>query len=97
DGRRGWEAVLATGTEAGALLAACVERGVIPTRFDSSEPTLHEVFVAVPGARICRATRRHDRHPHHRPSRADAIRAHPGVRPHAPVHPGLDPVGRAAP
>ena len=35
---------------AGALLAACVERGVIPTRFDSSEPTLHEVFVAVVGA-----------------------------------------------
>jgi hypothetical protein len=32
------------------LLAACVERGVIPTRFDSSEPTLHEVFVAVAGA-----------------------------------------------
>jgi ABC-2 type transport system ATP-binding protein len=50
DGRRGWEAVLTTGTEPGALLAACVERGVIPTRFDSSEPTLHEVFVAVAGA-----------------------------------------------
>jgi ABC-2 type transport system ATP-binding protein len=50
DGRRGWEAVLATDTEPGALLAACVEHGVTPTRFDSSEPTLHEVFVAVAGA-----------------------------------------------
>jgi ABC-2 type transport system ATP-binding protein len=44
-----WEAVLVQGTEPGALLAACVSRGVTPTRFDASEPTLHEVFVAVAG------------------------------------------------
>ena len=48
-GRHIWEAVLAHGTEPGALLAACVARGVTPTRFDASEPTLHEVFVAVVG------------------------------------------------
>ncbi len=45
-----WEAILAQQTEPGALLAACVGRGVTPTRFDASEPTLHEVFVAVAGA-----------------------------------------------
>ena len=44
-----WEAVLAQGTQPGALLAACVARGVTPTRFDASEPTLHEVFVKVVG------------------------------------------------
>ena len=49
EGRHVWEAVLAQGTEPGALLAACVARGVSPTRFDASEPTLHEVFVAVAG------------------------------------------------
>jgi ABC-2 type transport system ATP-binding protein len=50
EGRRGWEVELANGTEPGALLAACVTHGVTPSRFDSSEPTLHEVFVAVAGA-----------------------------------------------
>jgi ABC-2 type transport system ATP-binding protein len=49
DGGRIWEAVLGQGTEPGVLLAACVARGVTPTRFDASEPTLHEVFVAVAG------------------------------------------------
>ncbi len=48
-GGRIWEAVLAQGTEPGALLAACVAQGVTPTRFDASEPSLHEVFVAVAG------------------------------------------------
>ncbi len=50
DGRRIWEAILANRTEPGVLLAACMARGVTPTRFDASEPTLHEVFVAVAGA-----------------------------------------------
>jgi ABC-2 type transport system ATP-binding protein len=49
EGRHVWEAVLAQGTEPGVLLAACMARGVTPTRFDASEPTLHEVFVAVVG------------------------------------------------
>ena len=49
DGGRIWEAVLAQGTEPGALLAACVAQGVTPTRFDASEPSLHEVFVAIAG------------------------------------------------
>lgn len=49
-GRPVWEAVLANRTEPGTLLAACMARGVVPTRFDASEPTLHEVFVAVAGA-----------------------------------------------
>ena len=49
DGRPAWEAVLGNGTEPGALLAACVACGVTPTRFDASEPTLHEVFVAIAG------------------------------------------------
>jgi ABC-2 type transport system ATP-binding protein len=48
-GRHAWEAILAQDTEPGVLLAACVARGVTPTRFDASEPTLHEVFVAVAG------------------------------------------------
>ena len=50
EGQHLWEAVLAQGTEPGVLLAACMARGVTPTRFDASEPTLHEVFVAVAGA-----------------------------------------------
>jgi ABC-2 type transport system ATP-binding protein len=49
EGKHVWEAVLAQGTEPGVLLAACMARGVTPTRFDASEPTLHEVFVAVVG------------------------------------------------
>jgi ABC-2 type transport system ATP-binding protein len=49
EGRPVWEAVLANRTEPGTLLAACVARGVTPTRFDASEPTLHEVFVAIAG------------------------------------------------
>jgi len=49
EGRRAWEAVLGNGTEPGALLAACIAHGVTPTRFDASEPTLHEVFVAIAG------------------------------------------------
>jgi len=48
-GRQAWEAVLAGGTEPGALLAACVARGITPLRFDAAGPSLHEVFVAIAG------------------------------------------------
>ncbi|MFO1057328.1 MAG: ATP-binding cassette domain-containing protein [Dongiaceae bacterium] len=44
-----WEAVLGQGAEPGALLAACIAEGAVPTRFDAAEPSLHEVFVAVAG------------------------------------------------
>ena len=48
-GRQAWEAVLAGGTEPGALLAACVARGITPLRFDAAGPSPHEVFVAIAG------------------------------------------------
>jgi ABC-2 type transport system ATP-binding protein len=48
-GRDGWEAELAQGAEPGALLAACIAAGAVPSRFDAAEPSLHEVFVAVAG------------------------------------------------
>jgi ABC-2 type transport system ATP-binding protein len=48
-GRPYWEAVLDHDTAPGALLGACMAREITPTRFDASEPTLHEVFVAVAG------------------------------------------------
>jgi len=31
------------------VLAACFERGIKLTRFDSSPPTLHEIFVSLAG------------------------------------------------
>jgi ABC-2 type transport system ATP-binding protein len=48
-GRAGWEAVLEQGSEPGQLLAACIARGAVPTRFDAAEPSLHDVFVTVAG------------------------------------------------
>lgn len=44
-----WEVFLAPGADAQAVLEACFERGIKLTRFDSSPPTLHEVFVRIAG------------------------------------------------
>ena len=49
DGHNHWEISLARGAEPQVVLAACFERGIKLTRFDSSPPTLHEVFVSLAG------------------------------------------------
>jgi ABC-2 type transport system ATP-binding protein len=49
EGSHHWEVTLARGAEPQVVLAACFERGVKLTRFDSSPPTLHEVFVSLAG------------------------------------------------
>ena len=49
EGSQHWEVTLARGAEPQVVLAACFERGVKLTRFDSSPPTLHEVFVSLAG------------------------------------------------
>ena len=49
DGSNHWEVTLARGAEPQVVLAACFERGVKLTRFDSSPPSLHEVFVSLAG------------------------------------------------
>jgi ABC-2 type transport system ATP-binding protein len=46
---RHWEVTLAPGAEPQVVLVACFERGVKLMRFDSSPPTLHEVFVSLAG------------------------------------------------
>ena len=47
-----WDIVLAKGADAQVVLAACFEQGVKLSRFDSSPPSLHEVFVAIAGADV---------------------------------------------
>jgi ABC-2 type transport system ATP-binding protein len=47
-----WEIVLARGADPQAVLAACFEHGAKLTRFDSSPPTLHEVFVVLAGGDV---------------------------------------------
>lgn len=42
-----WEVTMARGADPQLVLAACFEHHVKLTRFDSSPPTLHEVFVAL--------------------------------------------------
>jgi ABC-2 type transport system ATP-binding protein len=42
-----WEVTMVRGADPQAVLAACFEHGVKLTRFDSSPPTLHEVFVVL--------------------------------------------------
>jgi ABC-2 type transport system ATP-binding protein len=42
-----WEVIMARGADPQAVLAACFEHHVKLTRFDSSPPTLHEVFVVL--------------------------------------------------
>jgi ABC-2 type transport system ATP-binding protein len=49
DGAKHWEIVLAKGADPQAVLAACFEHGAKLTRFDSSPPSLHEVFVTLAG------------------------------------------------
>jgi ABC-2 type transport system ATP-binding protein len=49
DGTPHWEVTLERGAEPQVVLAACFERGVKLTRFDSSPPSLHEIFVSLAG------------------------------------------------
>jgi ABC-2 type transport system ATP-binding protein len=49
---RHWDVTLVKGADPQIVLAACFERGVRLTRFDSSPPTLHEVFVALAGGDV---------------------------------------------
>jgi ABC-2 type transport system ATP-binding protein len=44
-----WEVTMARGADPQLVLAACFEHRVKLSRFDSSPPTLHEVFVALAG------------------------------------------------
>jgi ABC-2 type transport system ATP-binding protein len=44
-----WEVFLAAGTDPQVILAACFEKGVKLTRFDTSAPPLHEIFVYLAG------------------------------------------------
>jgi ABC-2 type transport system ATP-binding protein len=44
-----WEVFLAPGADPQAVLQACFEHGTKLARFDSSPPTLHEVFVRIAG------------------------------------------------
>ena len=46
---RHWEITMAPGADPQIVLAACFEKHVKLTRFDSSPPTLHEVFVTLAG------------------------------------------------
>src|SRR6185436_15866410 len=49
DGSNHWEVTLARGAEPQVVLEAVFERGIKLTRFDSSPPTLHEIFVSLAG------------------------------------------------
>jgi ABC-2 type transport system ATP-binding protein len=44
-----WEIFLAAGSDPQVILAACFEKGVKLTRFDTSAPPLHEIFVYLAG------------------------------------------------
>jgi ABC-2 type transport system ATP-binding protein len=52
EGVKHWEIVLAKGADPQAVLATCFEHGVKLTRFDSSPPSLHEVFVVLAGGDV---------------------------------------------
>jgi ABC-2 type transport system ATP-binding protein len=45
-----WEIRLREHTSAQAILEKCFERGIVLRRFDHSEPSLHDAFVALVGA-----------------------------------------------
>ena len=49
EGSTHWEVTLSAGADPQAVLAACFEHGAKLTQFDSSPPTLHEVFVMLAG------------------------------------------------
>lgn len=44
-----WEVVLEPGTKPRVVLEACFAKGIALTRFDASEPSLHEIFVSIVG------------------------------------------------
>jgi ABC-2 type transport system ATP-binding protein len=44
-----WEVFLSAGTDPQTILSACFEQGVKLTRFDTSAPPLHEIFVYLAG------------------------------------------------
>lgn len=48
-GRAYWEADLAEGADGAALLKACFDRGILPTRFEVADANLQDVFVALAG------------------------------------------------
>jgi ABC-2 type transport system ATP-binding protein len=45
-----WELELQDRAVARAVMAACFERNVIPTRFETADATLHDVFIALVGS-----------------------------------------------
>ena len=47
-----WEIFLSVGTDPQSILAACFEHGVKLTRFDTSAPPLHEIFVFLAGGNV---------------------------------------------
>jgi ABC-2 type transport system ATP-binding protein len=49
-GTKDWEIRLRGQTSAQAILEKCFQTGIVLRRFDHSEPTLHDVFVALVGA-----------------------------------------------
>ena len=49
DHKAHWEVTMAPGADPQLVLAACFEHNVKLTRFDSSAPSLHEIFVALAG------------------------------------------------
>lgn len=49
EGSTHWDIILAPGADPQAVLAACFEHNVKLTLFDTSPPTLHEVFVTLAG------------------------------------------------
>jgi ABC-2 type transport system ATP-binding protein len=55
---RGVEVELAPGVEPGRLLAALLEAGAVPRRFEEVTPTLHQIFVDLVGREAAHAERR---------------------------------------
>jgi ABC-2 type transport system ATP-binding protein len=49
-GPRDWEIRLRAQTNAQSILERCFQNGIVLSRFDHSEPSLHEAFVAMVGA-----------------------------------------------
>jgi ABC-2 type transport system ATP-binding protein len=52
EGSTHWDVVLAPGADPQAVLTACFEHNVKLTLFDTSPPTLHEVFVTLAGGDV---------------------------------------------
>ncbi|MFP4003907.1 MAG: ABC transporter ATP-binding protein [Alphaproteobacteria bacterium] len=58
DGHPYWEIVLARGADPQDILKACFDRRIALTRFDQSEPGLHEIFVTLVGPGAMEARQR---------------------------------------